>query len=291
MSRPSFRPVFQRNGRYSSNGHCPHCNIPLSIPHQHPPRCYGTLERPPHRWKGYSLAPFDRSVYLHRPKEQDGIFYTNQHLTEYRWLIKYHKAQIKDIGRVHGKELQLISRRKAIVLKRCSVRDKRAKTKEFEAALDVLRFQQLWEKSLVYCRLQIELHHLRAGCRRKLLSRPDLTGPKKEAWNEAFLSEVRKEQWETLLKIKAAFAREGALFPTYLRAPFGQSLGSYFAKFGVKFGWYRESILGEATVDGGQTPRSALVERTLSSPYTWEFEDLTSEETVCARAKQVFRYS
>lgn len=195
---------------------------------------------PPHKWKGYSLRIFDNSVYLRRPKERDGIFFTNRHLTEYRWLVKYHKAQIKDIERVHSKELCLLSRRKAIVLGHCSgVRDKAARTEEFDNSLDILRFQQLWEKSLVYCRLKIELHHLRANSRRQLLGERELTGPEKEGWNQAFLSEVRKEQWLTLLKIKAAFVREGATFPEHLRAPYGQSFDTYFGKLGTKFGWYR----------------------------------------------------
>ncbi|KAA8906394.1 hypothetical protein FN846DRAFT_1013716 [Sphaerosporella brunnea] len=288
MRRPSLHLASRRNVRHSSNGHSPHCNIPLPIPHQHPPRSYDTLDRPPHRWKGYSLAPFDRSDYLRRPKERDGIFYTNQHLTEYRWLIKCHAAQIKDIERVHSKELRLLSRRKSIVLRRCKVRENAVKTKEFEADLDVLRFQQLWEKSLVYCRLQIELHHLRSNCRRKLLGRQELTGPEKQDWNEAFLSEVRREQWETLLQIKAAFAREGETFPTHLRAPFGQSLEAYFSKFGVKFGWYRATVFGvEPIVDGAQTPPEVLPGLAIPASYIWGSEDLTSEEnTVCAKAKQ-----
>jgi hypothetical protein len=287
MPRPSLHLVSRRNGRHSSNGHCPYCDIPLSVPHQHPPRSYGTLDRPPHRWKGYSLAPFDRSLYLRRPKERDGIFYTNQHLTEYRWLIKCYKAQIKDIERVHCKELRLLARRKAIVLKRCRVIERAAKSKEFDTALDVLRFQQLWEKSLIYCRLQIELHHLRADCRRKLLSRPELTGAEKEEWNEAFLSEVRREQWDTLLQIKAAFARECTPFPAHLRAPFGQSLEAYFAKFGVKYGWYRA---GEAIVDGATTPPEVFPGVAVPvASYTWDSEDQAPEDTLCEKAKEVFR--
>ena len=284
---PSDSPL-RRHQRHQSS-HCPNCNLPLTIPHQHP-RNYPTLERPPYKWKGHSLAPFDRSAYLNLPKEREGIFYTNHHLTEYRWLIKYHKAQIKDIERVHKKELRLLARRRSIVLKRCHRSDRPARIKDFETNFDILRFQQLWEKSLVYCRLRIELHHLRSNCKRTLLNKRQLTGPEKEVWNEAFLSEVRREQWETLLKIRSAFSREGLPFPEYLRAPFGQSLTSYFGKFGVKFGWYQAGDL-EGALDGSGTP-IRVWQRGVTFPDSFDdSEDLTPEgTTVCAKAKLVMTH-
>ncbi|KAF8543562.1 hypothetical protein BDD12DRAFT_874247 [Trichophaea hybrida] len=282
------RPPYPKIHYSSQFQHCPNCNKPL-VSH-HPPTNYGPLERPPYKWKGYSLRAFDNSVYLRRPKERDGIFFTNQHLTEYRWLVKYHKAQIKDIERVHYKELRLLVRRRAIVLQRCRVRDKATKTKEFENNFDILRFQQLWEKSLVYCRLRIELHHLRTNSRRKLLGQPELTGAEKEGWNQAFLSEVRKEQWLTLLKIKAAFVREGLSFPEHLRAPYGQSFDSYFGKLGTKFGWYRAGDLAlGGTVDGAGTPGLVFQSTVRTFSVSLDSEDISSKEkTICSTAKKGF---
>lgn len=268
---------------------CPNCTAPLPT-HCHAPAIrYGTLERPPHKWKGYSLSIFNNSIYLRRPKERDGIFFTNRHLTEYRWLVKYHKAQIKDIERVHSKELRLLSRRKAIVLRHCGVRDKAARTKEFDNSLDILLFQQLWEKSLVYCRLRIELHHLRANSRRQLLGKRELTGPEKEGWNQAFLSEVRREQWLTLLKIKAAFVREDAAFPEHLRAPYGQSFDSYFGKLGTKFGWYRATDLALGGTTAGNLSWGILQPTANTFSISLDSDDTTvsDKKTACQKVKKV----
>lgn len=278
---PLARPVFQKNRRHT---------CVATSQRNRPPGSLTALERPPHQWKGYSLAPFDRSAYLRRPKERDGIFYTNHHLVEYRWLVKYHRAQIKDIEHSHSKELRLLSRKKRIVLNRCRVKDRVAITKDFEDSFDALRFQQLWEKSLIYCRLRIELHHLRSNCRRKLLGRPELTGPEKESWNEAFLSTVRREQWETLLRIKSVFAREGTPFPANLRAPFGQSFESYFGKFGVRFGWYRASGLGTSVDGTGIAAFRNWPPGELAYSDSFSSGSLTAEEsTVCAKARRVRR--
>jgi len=278
---PPAKPVFRGSHRHTLFG---------TSQRNRPHGSYTALERPPHQWKGYSLASFDRSAYLRRPKERDGIFYTNQHLVEYRWLINYYQAQIKDIEHSHSKELRLLSRKKAIALNRCRVKDRVAITKEFEDNFDVLRFQQLWEKSLIYCRLRIELHHLRSNCRRKLLDQPEFTGPEKESWNEGFLNTVRREQWETLLRIKTAFSREGETFPEYLRAPFGQSFESYFGKFGVKFGWYRAGELGAAVDGTGTAAFRNWPPGELAFSDSFTSESLTPEEsTLCAKARRVSR--
>jgi hypothetical protein len=284
--------------RYSSTErtHCENCSIDLAT-QRNPSTKYPLEERPPYKWKGHSLSPFDNSNYLRHPKERDGIFFTNNHLTEYRWLIKYHKAQIKDIEKVHCKELRLLAKRRAIVLARCFAHEKPARTREFETNLDILRFQQLWEKSLVYCRLRIELHHLRANSRRQLLNQPELTGPEKESWNEAFLSEVRKEQWQTLLKIRASFEREGEVFPEHLRAPYGQSFDRYFGKLGGKFGWFRPTDLclvltrdTDIELDGAVAPGIAIVPTTQTFSLSLGSEEtlpLRDKRTVCNNIKKV----
>jgi len=251
-----------------------------------PRKSYSTAERPPYKWKGFSLSPFDRSEYLYYTKERDEIFYTKEHRAEHRWLVRYHQAQIKDVERIHLKELRLLSRRRRIVLKRCKLKEKGSRVREFEQSFDVLRFQQLWEKSLVYCRLRIELRNLRVNCKRKHQGKHILTVREKEAWNARFLSFVRLEQWVTLLQVKYACQRAGEPFPEYLTAPFGQSFASYFGKFGAEFGWYQGGCL-DCSADGATTPPVFdLIAYSSWSPLESE-DTIPEKDTVCSKARTV----
>jgi len=125
------------------------------------------------------------------------------------------------------------------------------------------------------------------------LGQPELTGPEKECWNQAFLSDVRKEQWLTLLKIKAAFVREELSFPEHLRAPYGQSFDSYFGRLGIKFGWYRAGDLAlGGTVGGTGTLGQVLQPTARTFSVSLDSEDIITEEnTVCSKAKRVINYS
>jgi hypothetical protein len=169
--------------------------------YQYSLKSYAACDRPPFRWKGYLLALFDCSHYFYRSKERDGIYFTNEHHLEHRWLIRFYRAQIRDIKSVYRKELRLLARKKRITLKRCKLEEKANILLKFDTNLEVLQFQQRWEKSLACCRLRIELYSLRENPSRKLCL-PELTEHEKECWSEIFLNKARKKQWETLCKIK-----------------------------------------------------------------------------------------
>jgi hypothetical protein len=244
--------------------------------YQYSLKSYAACDRPLFRWKGYSLALFDCSHYFYHSKERNGIDLTNEH----RSLIRFYRAQIRDIKSVHRKELRLLARKKRIALKRCKPEEKANILLKFDTNLEVLQFQQRWEKNIVYCRLRIEFYSLRENPSRKLLSLPELTEYEKECWNETFLNKARKKQWETLCKIEEVFS-------AYLREPFSQPFDSYFGKFGVGFGWYHFSDLGTSG-DGANSPIQAWDTAFYTTPDSLDSEDTESfEKTVCGKTKKV----
>ncbi|KAL7272544.1 hypothetical protein RUND412_004643 [Rhizina undulata] len=194
--------------------------------------------RPPYKWQGYKLTPFTKDFFLFKPPEQRyGVFYSSEHKTGYKALRKKLEDNRVALARLHAREIQLFLI-ESEVKKDCGEED----LVERRIAKDTLRFQQLWEAGELYLAFRIELRNLRKDCRRKLRHRAVLSGGEKEDFKRRLLETVRETQWELLRNIRRQFETHGPnYFPGELRAPWGERLELYFARYGREwyFGWDR----------------------------------------------------